>query len=681
MSKSLRTYAAAILATAIAPVAARAVIFTSTGDPNYNTTAPTGTYANSGWQWQGDFGGFTGTPISTHYFITAQHIGATNSITFNNVTYSTTALPDNSPYLNIGPDLRLWRISGTFPTYAPIWDTTVDGTEKNRLAVVIGRGTERGANVTMPQVGGTLRGWQWGADSRVRRWGTNTITDIVDFNDNSNDQEMIQFDFNANVGNGLDATEVALSGGDSGGGLFIQSGNQWKLAAVNYGVTGPYTYTANSNNANFFAALTNAGNFYYPNTSIPIPSGTPTSSYSSRVALHLGTLSPYLSPTWNKATSGTWSTATNWQGPVPSGVDAEANFRSAIASGQTITLDSNRTVGQMYFDNASRYTIGGTSTLTLSTFSGTAGITVYSGSHTIAAPVNFSNNTSINVIPSSSIMTISGNVTSAGGISILKQGAGTAELPNIRSFGLLLSDGTLRTTANGTNSGTSALNSAPTFSATGRLDLTNNKMVINYTGSSPLGLVRSALVSGRGTTGGYDNGETWNGTSGIISSTAQADVAQFGVGYAENSDLPLGAYTSFGGQTVGSSSVLVKYTRNGDTDLDGVVGDSDVSVIGVFYNPTSTAFGQWYYGDMDYSGSVDDADVTILGVFYNPGATPVSSAQLTAQYGSGFAAAFERGRAIAASSAVPEPAVGSLLFLLGGGLLHRRRRQEVMANP
>ena len=40
-----------------------------------NTLAPTNGLINSGWQWQGNFGGFVGTPIAKNYFITAEHIG------------------------------------------------------------------------------------------------------------------------------------------------------------------------------------------------------------------------------------------------------------------------------------------------------------------------------------------------------------------------------------------------------------------------------------------------------------------------------------------------------------------------------------------------------------------------------------------------------------------------------
>src|SRR5438445_814414 len=52
---------------------ASAVIFVSTGDPAFNTTAPTGEYAGSGWDLQGTWlTDFLGTPIAPQYFITAK---------------------------------------------------------------------------------------------------------------------------------------------------------------------------------------------------------------------------------------------------------------------------------------------------------------------------------------------------------------------------------------------------------------------------------------------------------------------------------------------------------------------------------------------------------------------------------------------------------------------------------
>src|SRR5438552_3750751 len=43
---------------------AQAVILLSTDDPNYNTTEPTGRLAGSGWQYEGFWGSFLGTPIA-----------------------------------------------------------------------------------------------------------------------------------------------------------------------------------------------------------------------------------------------------------------------------------------------------------------------------------------------------------------------------------------------------------------------------------------------------------------------------------------------------------------------------------------------------------------------------------------------------------------------------------------
>jgi hypothetical protein len=106
-----------------------------------------------------------------------------------------------------------------------------------------------------------------------------------------------------------------------------------------------------------------------------------------------------------------------------------------------------------------------------------------------------------------------------------------------------------------------------------------------------------------------------------MSSTAALDVFQFGVGYAENSDLPFGSFTSFDGQTVGSSTVLIKYTRNGDADLNGTVDDADVGTFITYYTDQHAA---WGYADWDYDGTLDDDESGVLATFYDPGATPMT---------------------------------------------------------
>jgi hypothetical protein len=87
--------------------------------------------------------------------------------------------------------------------------------------------------------------------------------------------------------------------------------------------------------------------------------------------------------------------------------------------------------------------------------------------------------------------------------------------------------------------------------------------------------------------------------------------------------LPLGAYTTFRGQAVDDTAVLIAYTRTGDANLDGIVNDDDVTIVGATYAPGVGA-PHWALGDFDFSGFVDDDDVTLLGAFYNPAAGAVA---------------------------------------------------------
>ena len=118
----------------------------------------------------------------------------------------------------------------------------------------------------------------------------------------------------------------------------------------------------------------------------------------------------------------------------------------------------------------------------------------------------------------------------------------------------------------------------------GTLDITNNKLIIDYTDTSPETIIRDRIFEGRG---GSGLGKTWDGP-GITSSQAAADpVNSTSVGYAINGDLPLGAYATFGGQAVDASSLLMRYTRTADANLDGVVNNDDVTIVGANFAPAS----------------------------------------------------------------------------------------------
>ncbi|MDX2110360.1 MAG: hypothetical protein SFY80_08985 [Verrucomicrobiota bacterium] len=209
-----------------------------------NTTAPTGQYANSGWDYQGQWGSFLGTAIAPNAFVTAKHINFLYSVgdtfTYQGTNYTTTA-----KFEDASSDLTIWQVSGTFPNYAPLYTA---GQELGKELVVFGRGREKGNAVT---VNAELKGWEFGAWQNTQRWGTNTVSGYADGG------LYLTADFNQTGG----ANEAHLSEGDSGGAVFIQEAGIWKLAAINYAIDGPYSTSA-TGAGSFNATLFDRGGLY-----------------------------------------------------------------------------------------------------------------------------------------------------------------------------------------------------------------------------------------------------------------------------------------------------------------------------------------------------------------------------------------------------------------------------------
>lgn len=214
-----------------------ALIFYSTADPSYNTTAPTGTLANSGWQWQGEWSKgvsvaeYLGTPIAAHYFITAKHVAGTTSWDFN---YNGKTYDVIQGYSDPSSDLQIWKVSEPFYAYAPLY-TASD--EDGKDCVVFGRGKIRGDQVEMTRT----NGWKWGALDNTMRWGENQITDA------SGGYLISEF-------NGAGSNECATAEKDSGGAVFIQDNSGiWRLAGINYSVD-PAQFSTNSTGEGAFYA-------------------------------------------------------------------------------------------------------------------------------------------------------------------------------------------------------------------------------------------------------------------------------------------------------------------------------------------------------------------------------------------------------------------------------------------
>ena len=268
------------------------IILYRTGDPTANTTAPGGTLANSGWQYEGTFGDYLGTPIAPHFFITAQHIGQnSDKLVYRGANYTIVKSFDDP-----GTDLRIFQVVQTFSLFAPLY-TRSD--EVGKHLVVIGRGTQRGTEVLSL---GSLRGWQWGQSDKVQHWGENLVSAIKQRPPGG---EMLYALFDkAGLPN-----ESHLSNGDSGGAVFLDDGGVWKLGGINYDVDGAF-YTGPNGAGGFLAALFDQRglfdeNRHFVSGNAPVPSGFYASRISSRIEWIDSVVEPRLVNISTRATVGT----------------------------------------------------------------------------------------------------------------------------------------------------------------------------------------------------------------------------------------------------------------------------------------------------------------------------------------------------------------------------------------
>lgn len=296
----------------ITPVC-QGVIHMDNGDPGAHLVAPTGVLEGSGWIWQGEWENGSGTVIQSNLFLTAKHLGgrAGNIFRYQGQDYRVT-----DGFLDGGSDLAIWRVQGTFSSFAPLYR---GGNEMGKALVLHGRGAPRGEEVRLPnQPNGTLKGWKWALGDQTMRWATNRVTSILNVQGlpttGADPGGLLYFtlDFSPS------GREGTLGGGDSGGGLFLFDGGSWFLAGVNYSAQGRYRYSGETQD--FLAALfdqrgmereTLDGYALVPNGPFPVPGG----AYVSRISANLNWIDTILSILAGQVPPPVPWQAVDWTGP------------------------------------------------------------------------------------------------------------------------------------------------------------------------------------------------------------------------------------------------------------------------------------------------------------------------------------------------------------------------------
>ena len=187
-----------------------------------------------------------------------------------------------------------------------------------------------------------------------------------------------------------------------------------------------------------------------------------------------------------------------------------------------------------------------------------------------------------------------------------------------------------------------------TLIANGRLDLSDNGMIVDYSFSGT-GLPELLETAGKVRSG--HAGGTWDGPGFLTSS---GDATSHGLGYGLSGALGI---TTFMGHPVDTTTLLIRYTRYGDADLNGVVNLIDFNVLAARFG-SSALF--WHQGDFNYDEVVNLADFNLLAANFGLSAGPDGVVDPSDWAN--------------LAAAVPEPAL--VPWLLGALPLRRRRRHR-----
>ena len=226
------------------------------------------------------------------------------------------------------------------------------------------------------------------------------------------------------------------------------------------------------------------------------------------------------------------------------------------------------------------------------TFNGGSGIStlnINSGTFTFTADANVgSSNLSVNVAANASV-----------------------NFDTTQHLAALTVNGTATMPPNGSNVLVTSALSIPS----GTLDLNDNDLILNYSSATQLPMVQGLIKSA------FSNG-TWLG-NGITSTTARTNsLHNTSLGLIEASQYKTIFGTStFDGESITNPAVLVKYTYQGDANLDGTVNSADFALLASHYGQTTSS---WASGDFNYDNTSNALDFNAVAANY--GASPALAA-------------------------------------------------------
>jgi autotransporter-associated beta strand protein len=337
--------------------------------------------------------------------------------------------------------------------------------------------------------------------------------------------------------------------------------------------------------------------------------------------------------TWDAGTNSNWLNYATYQSSNPTAPYVDGNavqFNDNNNGHYAVTLNSTVKPGAILFSNAGNYTVSGTGSI-----GGSGSLTKNgTGTVTLSTSNTYSGGTTVDAGTLVIAPTATPGLTSA---------LGKGPLTINSSLVTLATNATLGSQKTPVPSSSISVTSLA-INGTGKLDLNNNHIIINYgSGTDPIASIVALIKSGY-------NGGLWTG-SGIMSTSAQSN-ANYGIGYADAADVgnPAG---------LASGQIEIEYTLLGDANLDGAVNGSDFAILATNFNK---AVSGWDQGDFNYDGAANGSDFASLAGNFNKGSSQAAVDAFASDTGSSLIAS------------VPEPASLGLLLLGTTGLLGRRRR-------